>query len=197
VPLTFGLAAWRQWINPAQLYILFVVIYIGMASWIFVLRYVRDRPLVRQVGFMIFFGLPSLSMFIYALFIFLSDTRPFIKADILRGGFIILCLILPGGLYFQFVGARRDSLLNGFIVALDRLGLFDYRKLFKSSAFVSDAAETAATKPGRAPYITETEFSRARRIRSYFERFEAIYGPLPDPTVPDLIEFTKPSVKGT
>jgi hypothetical protein len=188
IPITLGLAVWRDWINSGQLYIAFLVIYITIVSWLFVLRYIRGRPLVRQVGFLIFFGFPLMSMLIYTLFILLSETSAFVRADMLRGGFIVLCLLLPGGLYFQFVGSRRDSLLNSFIVVVDRLGLFDYRKMFQSPAFVTGGTETAAARPGRGPYVQETEFSRARRIRSYFERFEAIYGPLPSGAITDLVE---------
>jgi hypothetical protein len=71
-------------------------------------------------------------------------------------------------------------LLNSFIVILDRLGLFDYRRLFSSPAFLSTAATIEQSPPGKSNVISETEFSRARRVRSYFERFEAIYGPLPE-----------------
>jgi hypothetical protein len=111
IPVTLGFAVWRNWIDSGQLYIAFLVIYITIVSWLFVLRYVRNRPLVRRVGFLIFFGFPLLSMLIYAVFVLLlPETSAFVRADMLRGGFIVLCLLLPGGLYFQFVSSRRDSL---------------------------------------------------------------------------------------
>jgi hypothetical protein len=50
--------------------------------------------------------------------------------------------------------------------------------------------------PGKSNVISETEFSRARRVRSYFERFEAIYGPLPENFISEIVECTKPAVKG-
>jgi hypothetical protein len=195
IPIWLGVLVWSAWINLNELYVIFLIVYTALLVLLFVVRYVKRTPVVSQVGFLMFFGVPTISLLIYAIFIAFPSPS-FAHTDFVRSFFIILCLLLPSGLYYQFVGSRRDSLLNSFIVILDRLGLFDYRKLFSSSAFVPSAAETTTGRPGKASYISETEFSRARRVRSYFERFEAIYGPLPSGFITGIVESTKPSVKG-
>jgi hypothetical protein len=197
VPAWLGVAVWLAWIDLNQLYVIFVVIYTILVLLLFVSRYVRSyvssNPVVSQVGFLIFVGLPVFAFIMYAVF---STFNNFVIVDFTRCLFIMLCLLLPSGLYYLFVGSRRDSLLNAFIVLIDRLGLFDYRRLFSSPAFVSSApAPIQPPSTGKAVAITETEFSRGRRVRSYFERFEAIYGPLPQGFIKDIVDSTKPDVK--
>jgi hypothetical protein len=208
IPIWLGIAVLLHWIdNPQEFYVIFLIIYSVLIILLFIARYVKTTPIISQVGFLIFVGVPLTVLLIYSVFIVFPSPSSVIPtndhvfgleaylADFLRYVFIVLCLLLPGGLYYQFGGSRRDSLLDSFIVIIDRLGLFDHRKLFQSPAFVSTGVETVASKPGRAAYITESEFSRARRIHSYFERFEAIYGPLAVGFISEIVEKTKPSVK--
>lgn len=72
-----------------------------------------------------------------------------------------------------------------------RLGLLEYKLFYRSAANAS--SETATTLPAGSGQqllpIPESEFSRARRVRSYFERFEAIYGPLPERFIEEIIKI--------
>jgi hypothetical protein len=199
IPIWLGVAVYLSWIDITQFYLIFLLIYTLLVVLLFTLRYVKRTPVIGQVGFLMFMGVPMTALIIYAaLYTFTSSTlnKNFIVVDFVRCLFLTLCLLLPAGLYYQFVGSRRDSLLNSFIVILDRLGLFDYRRLFSSPAFLSTAATIEQSPPGKSNVISETEFSRARRVRSYFERFEAIYGPLPANFISEIVECTKPAVKG-
>ena len=197
IPIWLGIASYLKWIGIADVSIILLIIYTGLVALLFTSSYVKRTPVVRQVGFLMFMGIPTVAMVVYSIIcVFTSSpSTDFIMYDFVRCGFITLCLLLPGGLYYQFVGSRRDSLLNSFIVVIDRLGLFDYRRLFSSPAFVSAATTISPSPRGKSDVISETEFSRARRVRSYFERFEAVYGPLPLNFISNIVDSTKPEVK--
>ena len=194
IPIWLGVAVVNHWITINELYVIFLIIYTVLLCLLFLVRYVKRTPMAGQVGFLMFAGVPIGTLTVYCIFAMFSSNAALL-GDFLRSFFIILCLLLPGGLYYQFIGSRRQSVLNGFIVTLDRLGLFNYRKLFSSPAFISSLEEITTAQKWRAPFVPESEFSRARRVRSYFERFEAVYGPLPIGYISTITEATKPSVK--
>ena len=96
---------------------------------------------------------------------------------------MILAILLPTGLYYYFIATKRESLLNNFLAILDRLGLFARRRLFKSQIALSSLPNTLTID-----LDLETEFGREKRVRSYFERFEALYGSLPDKFIAETID---------
>ena len=191
-PAWLGVAVGLKWIDLSQLYVLSVAIYTIIVFLLFLAGYVRSAgtSVTGLVGILIFVVIPLMMSLIYGSF---SVPRNFAFVDLVRCAFILFCLLLPSILYYLFVGSRRESLLNAFIVIIDRLGLFEYRLFYRSSAITSTKTVTPPPPAsGQLLPIPESEFSRARRIRSYFERFEAIYGPLPEKFVEDIIDLTKP-----
>ena len=139
---------------------------------------------VTQVAFLTFFLIPLLLLITGGLIEFLPRK---ISIIIVHSLFISMAIMLPAGLYYFFIATKRESLLNNFLAILDRLGLFGLRKLNRSQVSVS-SFRTGST----GTQDLETEFGREKRVRSYFERFEALYGSLPDNFIADAIECTRP-----
>jgi hypothetical protein len=86
----------------------------------------------------------------------------------LRAVFFLVVCLLPAIMWFLFLATRKASLLNEFLANLDRLGL------------LHSAAD-------------ESEDSKNRRVQSYLQKFEAIYGDLPDSIHADVLRnrFTR------
>ena len=76
----------------------------------------------------------------------------------------------PAMLYFLFISARRQSLFNAFTTYLGRLGLL--RRWWTAGPDLEEPAKTSLA--------LETPLSHRRRVRSYLDRFGAVYGSLPD-----------------
>jgi hypothetical protein len=76
----------------------------------------------------------------------------------------------PAMLYFLFISARRQSLFNAFTTYLGRLGLL--RPWWTAGPDSDDPAKTSL--------VLETPSSHRRRVRSYLDRFGAVYGSLPN-----------------
>jgi hypothetical protein len=76
----------------------------------------------------------------------------------------------PAMLYFLFISARRQSLFNTFTTYLGRLGLL--RRWWTAGPDPDD--------PAKASLALESPSSHRRRLRSYLDRFGAVYGSLPD-----------------
>jgi hypothetical protein len=74
---------------------------------------------------------------------------------VLRVVFIVLVCLLPATMWYLFIATRKASLLNEFLANLGRLGLLR-----------TTAGETSA--------------ARNRRVSSYLQKFEAMYGDLPE-----------------
>jgi MFS family permease len=80
----------------------------------------------------------------------------------LRAAFFLVVCLLPAMMWFLFLATRKASLLNEFVANLDRLGLLQ-------------------------PAAGETQDSKSRRVKSYLQKFEAIYGDLPDTIHNDVL----------
>ena len=93
----------------------------------------------------------------------------------IRGIFILAAILIPPSLFFLFVAARRESLFNAYMANLDRLGLLRRRRL-------SPLGSEASVRMGDNG--EESESSRRRRVKSYLDRFSAVYGTIP----PEFIE---------
>jgi hypothetical protein len=68
-------------------------------------------------------------------------------------------------MYYLFIATKKYSILNEFIINLDRLGLLD-------------ASGPTPTVQG-TPNIVETEAERKNRVLTYLQKFEAVYGAFP------------------
>jgi hypothetical protein len=71
IPIWLGVAVYFSWININQFYLIFLAIYTCMMALLFAFRYVKRTPVVGQVGFLIFMGIPIVALMIYGL-IFVS-----------------------------------------------------------------------------------------------------------------------------
>jgi hypothetical protein len=91
-------AVYLSWIDITQFYLIFLLIYTLLVVLLFTLRYVKRTPVIGQVGFLMFMGVPMTALIIYAaLYTFTSSTlnKNFIVVDFVRCLFLTLCLLLP------------------------------------------------------------------------------------------------------
>jgi hypothetical protein len=87
---------------------------------------------------------------------------------LIRLCFLTIAIFLPASLYFLFIAARRESLFNAFATNLSRLGLL--RRWWTAGP------STNPTIDRKTSIIWETPTCFRRRIKSYFDRFVAVYG---------------------
>jgi hypothetical protein len=128
-----------------------------------------------RVALVTFGGLPLLAYVLGSIACTLSD-----PIAVARVAFIYMAVLLPASLFFLFIATRRESLFNQYATSLDRLGLLRKRQL------------RVATMDARH-YPLETRLMFARRVKSYLDRFSAVYGSLPAETVNNFIA----NVQGT
>lgn len=122
-----------------------------------------------RVALVTFGGLPLLAYLLGSIACTLSD-----PIAVARVAFIYMAVLLPASLFFLFIATRRESLFNQYATSLDRLGLLRKRQL------------RVATMDARH-YPLETGLMFARRVKSYMDRFSAVYGTLPAETVNSFI----------
>ena len=122
-----------------------------------------------RVALVTFGGLPLLAYVLGSIACTLSD-----PIAVARVAFIYMAVLLPASLFFLFIATRRESLFNQYATSLDRLGLLRKRQL------------RVATMDARH-YPLETRLMFARRVKSYLDRFSAVYGTLPAETVNNFI----------
>jgi len=128
-----------------------------------------------RVALVTFGGLPLLAYLLASIACTLSN-----PIAVARVAFIYMAVLLPASLFFLFIATRRESLFNQYVTSLDRLGLLRKRQLRVATA-------------GAKHYPMETDLIFARRVKSYLDRFSAVYGRLPAETVNDFLA----SVQGT
>lgn len=80
------------------------------------------------------------------------------RVAVVHAVFVLILCLLPGAMYYLFIVSRRPSILNEYVANLTRLGLIGGRN--------DDASEPAPL--------------RRRRVESYVQRFESVYGPIRD-----------------
>lgn len=88
------------------------------------------------------------------------------KEVAIRYLFLVIVCLLPGLLFYLFVSARRYSMLNDHVTNLHQLGLLKDRQ-------------------------SETAEDTKRRISSYLQEFEALYGDLPPNWVEEFLTKKK------
>jgi hypothetical protein len=128
-----------------------------------------------RVALVTFGGLPLLAYVLGSIACTLGD-----PIAVARVAFIYMAVLLPASLFFLFIATRRESLFNQYATSLDRLGLLRKRQL------------RVATMDARH-YPVETSLMFARRVKSYLDRFSAVYGTLPAETINSFIA----NVQGT
>jgi hypothetical protein len=108
-----------------------------------------------KAGLVLAFGFPLVCV------VFLSVIALPQRGQLLafRSVFLALVIFMPTVLWWLFIVAQRESLLNDFVTNLDRLGLLDRQR--------------SATK-------LESPESRRTRISSYLQKFEANFVRIPE-----------------
>ncbi|TPQ43061.1 hypothetical protein C2U70_00110 [Bradyrhizobium guangdongense] len=120
-------------------------------------RWLKESKASTRAAFFIFFLLVLVS--IVAIVASLGQLYQY---TVLRGVFLAVVCLLPGAMWYLFVGTRKASLLNEYLVNLDHLGLL--RQLRNEDAAI-----------------------RGRRVQSYLQKFEAIYGELAPNVYADVL----------
>jgi hypothetical protein len=118
-----------------------------------------------RVGLVTFGGLPLLAYVLGSIACIISD-----PVAVARVAFVYMTVLLPASLFFLFIATRRESLFNQYATSLDRLGLLRKRQLRVANG---DARH----------YLVEDNLKFARRVKSYLDRFSAVYGTLPVETI--------------
>ena len=129
----------------------------------------------RRVALVTFGGLPLLAYELGSIACMLGN-----PIAVARVAFIYMAVLLPASLFFLFIATRRESLFNQYAGSLDRLGLLRKRQLRVANAEARH-------------YPVEDSLRLARRVKSYMDRFSAVYGTLPAETVNNFLA----SVQGT
>jgi len=110
----------------------------------------------RRTGAVVFVVLPLLLIAIGTI-VLLQQAY---QITVVRSVFLAAVCLFPALLYYLFIGARKFSLLNDYFVNLSRLGLLRDRFWLLDS-------KTA-------------HIERNIRLRNYIQKFEALYGPVPN-----------------
>jgi hypothetical protein len=113
-------------------------------------RWLNESKPTTRAGLFIFLVLPSLIGVVVGVATLPKDYQ----VTAVRAVFLVVVCILPATMWYLFLVTRKASLLNEFLANLHRLGLLRIA-------------------------FNEDEASRARRVQSYLQKFEAIYGDLP------------------
>lgn len=120
-----------------------------------------------RIGVMLLGAVVGIAM----LFVGIFHLTTGIAVALLRLLLILLFCALPAFMYYLFIATKKYSLYNEFVINLKRLGLIDPSRLPPELVCESLA--------------TETEEERKKRILTYMQKFEAVYGAVPT----DLGEF--------
>jgi hypothetical protein len=161
----------KRGIVPALAWTLIAILAYAIVGSIFIFRRTTDKGRVAVITFV---GAPLVLVGMILLVLFFP---PYAHIFI-RCVFIILAIMIPASLFFLFIATRRESLFNAYTSNLDRLGLLRPRQLF-------------STGEGGRPSF-ESEASRRRRIKSYLDRFAAVYGSLQPEFVEKFLDSTSP-----
>jgi hypothetical protein len=137
-----------------------IVIVLVSGWWLWLAA--SKRNATAKNAYFIFFCGPVLSSAIFLLCLFPGGRR------LLHIVFLSGAIFLPASLYFLFIAARRESLFNAFTTNLSRLGLLRRWWTAGPSPTAVGNRKTSLILEGRTCYHS--------RIKSYFDRFGAIYG---------------------
>jgi hypothetical protein len=165
--------SWTTWNLLAAIFLTLLYLFaFRMTKW-WETEVTRVRLRNTRVALVTFGGLPLLAYVLGSISCMLSD-----PIAVARVAFIYMAVLLPASLFFLFIATRRESLFNQYATSLDRLGLLRKRQLRVAAM---DARH----------YPLETSLMFARRVKSYLDRFSAVYGTLPAETVNSFIANTQ------
>lgn len=143
----------KAWIDTHWFWL--IAAYAALIGLYILWSYLKGKSLrVSEVGknaMIVFGGIPL----IVGGIITISQLRGQDRVFAIHSIFILCVCLLPGAMYYVFIVTRKPSILNKYVANLARLGVLSSH-----------------------PRERENEKLRRRRIESYFQRFEALYGPL-------------------
>jgi hypothetical protein len=105
----------------------------------------------------------------------ITFTPPSWQLFAFRVGFILVAGLLPAVLYYLFIVTRKESLFNEFVVNMTQLGHLGSRRQTIS----------------RDELHIESDAERTRRVLSYLQKFEAVYGPVQDEAKEEVLQQRK------
>jgi hypothetical protein len=167
--------SWKSWnlLAAIGLALLYFIVFYTLKRW----ETEDTRATLRntRVALVTFGGLPLLAYELGSIACMLGN-----PIAVARVAFVYMAVLLPASLFFLFIATRRESLFNQYATSLDRLGLLRKRQLRVANAEARH-------------YPVEDGLRLARRVKSYLDRFSAVYGTLPAETVNNFLA----SVQGT
>jgi len=124
-------------------------------------RWFKQTTAQRRIGMIIFAVIPLVTAAVGMVLVLPERLR----AAPLTIIFLLCVCLLPAVMYYLFIATKKYSILNEFIINLDRLGLL----------------EAGGTNPEDSKTLAarETEEERRNRILTYLQKFEAVYGAFP------------------
>jgi hypothetical protein len=142
--------------------------------FIWLRRGVLGASIKKQIGLITFVAIPILLALVGAV-TFIKDEY---EIAVLRSVFLLIVSLLPALMYYLFIASRKTSLLQEFFTNLARLGLLERQEQNNES--------------GNGRLEQRAELEREVRILTYIQKFESVYGPIPDDVAGDILEATNP-----
>jgi hypothetical protein len=139
-------------------------------------RWYTSGSAQRRIGVIIFSLVPLIVLFF--VLVFSVDTK--YQTALLRTIFLIIVCSLPALLYYLFIATKKSSLLNEFVINLNRLGLLNPNGIPQELVF--------------AGLKDESPEERNDRIYTYIQKFEAVYGAVPTNLSAMMLDPTTPGV---
>jgi hypothetical protein len=139
-------------------------------------RWYTSGSAQRRIGVIIFSLVPLIVLFF--VLVFSVDTK--YQTALLRTIFLIIVCSLPALLYYLFIATKKSSLLNEFVINLNRLGLLNPKGVPQELVF--------------AGLKDESPEERNDRIYTYIQKFEAVYGAVPTNLSAMMLDPTTPGV---
>ncbi len=150
----FMLAQWH-WVLLGVALLMAVVVILATKRWF------KHTTAQRRIGMIIFAVIPLVTAAVGMVLLLPEGHR----AAPLTGIFLLCVCLLPAVMYYLFIATKKYSILNEFIINLDRFGLLD----------AGGTNPDGTHRHGSA----ETEDERRNRILTYLQKFEAVYGAFP------------------
>ena len=136
------------------------VLVVGIAAILATRQWFKRTTAQRRIGMIIFAVIPLVTAAVGAV-LWLPEGH---RAAPLTMIFLLCVCLLPAVMYYLFIATKKYSILNEFIINLDRLGLLD-----------AGGPNPDANGLGNG----ESEDERRNRILTYLQKFEAVYGAFP------------------
>jgi hypothetical protein len=144
---------------------IFLVLVLTIALFVVYRMTKNDGNRSIRIALVTFGGLLLLMYGVASVAFWLSD-----PVAVVRLAFDCVVVFLPASLFFLFIATRKESLFNQYATSLDRLGLLRRRQL-----------RLRDVDPRKYP--VESDERWRVRVKSYLDRFGAVYGTLPPQNV--------------